>query len=56
MIDIEDNDDEFSVNDNVYSECCGSSIYGEIIDDLGICSKCKEWTGVIRRNTEEDAE
>ena len=55
MIDIEDNDyDEFPINDNVHSECCGASIWGEVVDDLGICSRCKEWSGVVRIAAEEE--
>ena len=54
MIDIGDCDEGFSLNYNFYSECCGAPIYGEIIDDLGICSRCKEWSGVIQEAPEEE--
>jgi hypothetical protein len=49
----EDND-EFAVSVNAFSECCGAPIYGEIIDELGICSRCKEWSGVVREEDENN--
>lgn len=29
---------------NMLSECCEAPATGEIIDGLGVCSKCKEWS------------
>ena len=45
--------DEFAINTGYLSECCNAPIYGEITEGFGICSQCKEWSGVIR-NREED--
>jgi hypothetical protein len=36
------------INDAYISECCGASIIGDVIDDLGICAQCREWSGVKR--------
>jgi hypothetical protein len=46
--------DEY-INDNFISDCCGAPIVGEIIDDLGICSQCNEWSGV-RQEPENEIE
>lgn len=55
--DEDDFDDNISVNSSIISECCGEPIYGEICgehpNEIGICSRCKEWSGVV---TEEDDE
>lgn len=49
--------DEFDVNSGFTSECCGAPIYGEICGDppneVGICSHCKEWSGVRQEPEEE---
>ena len=40
----------------IYSECCGAPIYGEITgegeDACGVCSECKEWSGVMNDEDE----
>lgn len=46
--------DEFSLNSGYLSECCSASIYGEVIDGIGICSQCKEWAGVIKDPESEE--
>jgi len=38
--------DEFDINSGYLSECCGAPIFGEITGGIGICSQCKEWSGV----------
>lgn len=43
------------VNDEFISECCGSAISGDVIDGIGLCSHCGEWSGAVpERRTEED--
>ncbi len=48
MRDIEEFD-EFELNSGYISECCGAPIYGEVTGDprIGICSRCKEWSGAV---------
>ena len=36
---------------NKLSECCGAISSVEIVDDLGCCAECGEWSGFIK---EED--
>jgi hypothetical protein len=43
-------------NSNAVSECCHASILGEVVDDLGICSQCREWSGVVWVHEEEEEE
>ena len=31
-----------------YSECCSAISAVEIIDDMGLCSQCGEWSGYYR--------
>jgi len=50
---IEQMDEDYE-NPNALSECCHAPILGEVIDDLGICSQCREWAGAIRVQEEED--
>ena len=42
------------------SECCGASISSEILDEgkdaVGMCSACKEWSGIWDDEEEEDGE
>jgi len=49
--------DELEVNSRFLSECCGAPIYGEICGDrlnqIGICSHCKEWSGVVKAEEKE---
>lgn len=49
---IDETDEE--LNENFISECCGEPILGEIVDDLGICSRCHEWSGVIENREIRD--
>lgn len=35
-----------------YSNCCGEAVYGEIVDGIGICSKCYE--GAVFEPVEEE--
>ena len=48
--------DDIDVNENFYSECCGAPVMGQIIDDLAICSQCKEWCGVVQEAPNPDEE
>ena len=34
------------------SSCCGSPIYGEVTDGIGICSRCKEWSDAEKEGEE----
>ena len=35
------------------SECCGSHFITEVVDDLGICAACKEWSSVYKEDENE---
>lgn len=47
-MDINNDYDDLVLNEDFHSECCKAPIMGEIIDDLAICSQCREWCGVIQ--------
>ena len=49
------NEDYEYLNEDYLSECCGAPILGEIVDDIGRCSQCQEWSG-ISLNPENDPE
>ena len=41
--DANDQNDEFyGGSSSMMSTCCGSPPWGEIVDDCGICSECKD--------------
>jgi hypothetical protein len=46
--------DEFLIDNRFLSECCGAPIYGEIFDNIGLCSQCKEWSGIIKNKDVTD--
>jgi len=35
------------------SECCGSYFVTEVVDDLGMCAACKEWSSVYKEDENE---
>jgi predicted ATP-dependent serine protease len=35
------------------SECCGSYFITEVVDDLGMCAACKEWSSVYKEQVEK---
>jgi hypothetical protein len=53
--------DEFHVNGNLVSECCGAHEIGELYDAdpkhnipaTGLCSQCREWAGFVPEIEEE---
>lgn len=45
----EDHDDDQldEINEDYLSECCEAPILGQpITTDLGLCSRCREWSGI----------
>jgi hypothetical protein len=43
----------FYPNEEMLSECCDATSVGEIVDGLGMCSKCKEWSDFYDINGEK---
>lgn len=35
------------------SECCGSYFITEVVDDLGRCAACQEWSSVYKEQVEK---
>lgn len=29
-----------------FTKCCGREVIGEVIDNIGMCPECHEWSGV----------
>lgn len=52
---IDDEDEYLYTNDQFITECCGAPVLGEIIDDVGMCSRCHEWSGV-KQDPENETE
>ena len=52
MDDWDDEPDEFDLNIRFTSECCGAYILGEVTGTIGLCSRCKEWSGVVEEPEE----
>ncbi len=42
--------------DELLSICCSAPVDGEVIDDNGICSRCKDWAGFVCENCDDDAD
>ena len=45
--------EDFYHSDGRVSECCGMPALGEIVNNTGICSQCREWTGFEEREEDE---
>jgi predicted anti-sigma-YlaC factor YlaD len=45
----------FYPDHNKLSNCCGAVSLTEIVDDLGMCSKCREWADFAAEEEPESA-
>lgn len=36
------------INEEYLTECCGAPVLGEVVEGLGLCSRCGEWAEVSK--------